>query len=369
MMPSWISWCRHRSSRRALADKLPRSAAARPHRGLQRQRCLRQQFHRQRRKALMRFAPVQLRKAAPGADRVTGDQRIDRRLDMRLQHVDIDHGLGELRSHSALRPAGRPSTGSVLQAAIRWRSSFSKRQARYMRLVARSIASTRIAAAQPSSGAPSASACATSTLSKKTSQKLSRPSIDLMVRRARRSIQRHREQRQSAMAVLDRPGARQQQAALRAIGAAGPDLLAVDAPDIAVANRARPQACEVGAGFRLRESLAPDVAHIEDGRKEAHFCASVPIGEDDRTGKLLADRIDTFRRRQRADFLVGDEMLTQGAAVPAVSRGPGDARKSCPMQRCFPGDRLSERRRRKGWAVAAEAFGRLAASQLRAACR
>jgi len=63
-------------------------------------------------------------------------------------------------------------------------------------------------------------------------------------------------------------------------------------------------------------------------------------GEDDRTGELLADRIDALGHRERTDLLVGDQVLAQGAAVAAIGLRPGDAGKPGAIHRRFPGHLL-----------------------------
>ena len=55
-----------------------------------------------------------------------------------------------------------------------------------------------------------------------------------------------------------------------------PDLLAVDHEVVAVAHGAGAQRREIGAGFRLRHALTPDVVGAHHPGEQRRFCASVP---------------------------------------------------------------------------------------------
>src|SRR5439155_8466924 len=124
-----------------------------------------------------------------------------------------------------------------------------------------------------------------------------------------------------------RSGPGQHQAALGAVRSARPDLLTVDPPGVAVTGGARSQARQIRTGFGLGKTLTPDVSHLEDGGQEAALLLLGADRENDRARKLLADRIDTLRHRERADLLVCDQVLAQGSAVAAIGLRPDDAGK------------------------------------------
>src|SRR6185369_12301912 len=144
------------------------------------------------------------------------------------------------------------------------------------------------------------------------------------------------------------------EAALGAVRTAGPDLLTVDPPDVAGARGARTKARQIRAGFRLGKALAPDVAHLQYRRKETPLLLLGADREDDGTGKFLADGVDAFRHRERADFLIGNQVLAQASAVAAIGLRPCDARQPRAIHRGLPGDRLLQRRRRERGAVTAK---------------
>ena len=101
------------------------------------------------------------------------------------------------------------------------------------------------------------------------------------------------EEREAAVLGDVGIGARHEDRPARAAGAAGPHLLAVHHPLVAVAHRHRREAGEVGTGTRLAEELAPGLLTGEDRRQETRLLL---VG---------ADRVDRGRRLVHADEVAG----------------------------------------------------------------
>ena len=76
-----------------------------------------------------------------------------------------------------------------------------------------------------------------------------------------------------------------------------PDLLAGDDPLVAVLDRLRGRAREVGAGAGLREQLAPRVLPVEDAEQVFLLLTLVAVRDDRRRGEQIAE---TGRRTDRA---------------------------------------------------------------------
>jgi hypothetical protein len=79
-----------------------------------------------------------------------------------------------------------------------------------------------------------------------------------------RCVRRDREPREAAVLRRVPVGPGETHRPVGVVGAAGPDLRAGDPPHVAVADGARADAGEVGARFRLRVELAPDLFPGED---------------------------------------------------------------------------------------------------------
>ena len=85
-------------------------------------------------------------------------------------------------------------------------------------------------------------------------------------------------------------GAREQDAPVRDVGVARPDLVAVDHELVAVARRGRAQRREVGAGVGLAETLAPPLASADQAGKETIL---------DRVAAVRADALTRYPRLGR----------------------------------------------------------------------
>ncbi|MNR32993.1 hypothetical protein D3C85_1506320 [compost metagenome] len=113
------------------------------------------------------------------------------------------------------------------------------------------------------------------------------------------------------MAVGDGAGARQQQAVMGLGRAAGPDLLAVDAPLVAFENRLGAQPGQIRARVGFGKALAPELAHGQDIGQKALFLGFRAHGHDDGPGEFLAYGAHAVGHQQAADFLVHDQVFAQ----------------------------------------------------------
>ena len=139
----------------------------------------------------------------------------------------------------------------------------------------RSYCSRRLAISQPPFSWPTRFSLGIFTSVKKVSQnglsprdQLDRPRLDA----GRRHVDQH--EARCPRASRRRVGAHQAEAPVGLVGVAGPDLLAVDQPVVALVLAAGLQAGEVGAGAGLGIALAP--ADLAAGRSSAGARPSAP---------------------------------------------------------------------------------------------
>src|SRR3546814_20458243 len=81
--------------------------------------------------------------------------------------------------------------------------------------------------------------------------------------------------------------------------AAGPDLLAVDAPMLAFLHGLRAQPRQVRARVRFGKALAPELPHPQAFGQEGLPLGLVADGHDDGAGPFLADGRAAFRPRRK----------------------------------------------------------------------
>ena len=93
------------------------------------------------------------------------------------------------------------------------------------------------------------------------------------------------------------------------VGAAGPDLRAVDDVLVAVAHRSGRQAGQVGAGVGLGEQLAPDLLAAEDLGKVPLVLLGCSGEEDGRGGPPGADGIARAADAGPGEFVVDDQLV------------------------------------------------------------
>ena len=122
-----------------------------------------------------------------------------------------------------------------------------------------------------------------------------------------------------------RVGAGDQDAPLRIVRAAGPDLLAIDHPVVAIALSLGAQTCQIGTTSRFGEQLAPDVfACSQSGQQFAlglfwtpihHGWAAHAVTDDERAGQGSVWPL----------FLVPDHALNRARTATAIFLGPVQA--------------------------------------------
>ena len=106
------------------------------------------------------------------------------------------------------------------------------------------------------------------------------------------------------------------------VGAGRPDLLAVDDVVIAVADGARLQRSEVGAGAGFAEELAPDVFAGDDLREVGGFLLVGAVDHDRGAGPAVADAAGPWGAAP-GELLAEDELLLHAEAAAAVFLRPG----------------------------------------------
>jgi hypothetical protein len=118
-------------------------------------------------------------------------------------------------------------------------------------------------------------------------------------------------------------GAHEQHLHMRAVGEAGPHLLAVDDEAVTVDDGARLEAGEVGAGVRLGISLAPDFLAGEHFMEVAILLllrAHEHQGRPDAVDGELVGAVE--RKREAQDFVLVNRLLHQSGATAAIFLGP-----------------------------------------------
>src|SRR6266508_1434320 len=142
----------------------------------------------------------------------------------------------------------------------------------------------------------------------------------------RHTLAVHRQQ-EVRDALVPRPaaGAGEQDRVRRQLGAAGPDLLALDPPAALDLRGPGPQRCEVRARVGFGEQLAPDLLAGEDRTQVTpllRLCAEV---DDGRAGEVLADGVEPFRGSGQVALLAEDRPHPLVQALSAVLARPGEA--------------------------------------------
>src|SRR5580658_1617553 len=103
---------------------------------------------------------------------------------------------------------------------------------------------------------------------------------------------------------------------------AGPNFLAVDDVMIAVENCLRLQAGEIGAGVRLRKTLAPDFFGAENLWNEALLLRFSAVGDDGGSDEAEAEGVGHGRGFNAGHFFPEKRLLHQRGAAACVFLGP-----------------------------------------------
>ena len=126
------------------------------------------------------------------------------------------------------------------------------------------------------------------------------------------------------------------------LGAAGPDLLALDAPAAVHLGCGGTQRGQVGARLRLGEQLAPELVAGEDRSKVALVLVRGAELDDRGTGEVLADDVEPFRRTCPIEFLVEYRAQLGVHAAAAVLLRPGQAGIPGVVKQPLPGAPIVE---------------------------
>src|SRR5205807_8129215 len=131
-------------------------------------------------------------------------------------------------------------------------------------------------------------------------------------------------------------GARQQEAAVRVVGAAGPDLLAVQHPLAVPAHGACLQVVEVAAGVGLAEALAEDQLAGEDLLQVSLLLPVAAVHAEERRQQRDAEASD-YRRGAGAHHLRLIDGLHDGRrAAAAALLGPGQRQPAALVETPLP---------------------------------
>ncbi len=117
-------------------------------------------------------------------------------------------------------------------------------------------------------------------------------------------------------------GARDQDAVVRIMRAAGPDLLAVDDPVGALLFRLGAQPRHVGTGRRLGKQLAPDVRAGGERRQVVLLLLFAGVGHHGRPAHALPDQEHAGELAVDALFLLPDHPLDRRGAAAAILLRP-----------------------------------------------
>src|SRR5438034_301564 len=164
----------------------------------------------------------------------------------------------------------------------------------------------------------------------------------------------HVEQEARDPLVLGHAGiaAREQDAPVRDVAAARPDLLTVDEEVIAPVLGARAQAGEVRARVRLGVQLAPHLLGGEDLSQITLLLLGRAVDDDGRPDEPDAEAVDRRRRVGARHLVGGDGLLHRRRAPAAVLRGPTHADVAGVVHRPVPGAALLERLELGAWHIA-----------------
>ena len=192
-----------------------------------------------------------------------------------------------------------------------------------MNAVPRSKPRVAMAMRQPSPGAPTIMSAGVRAPSKKTSQKWSPPVISTSGRTSMPGWCIGQEEERDALVL--RPagvGAAEGEDPVGELRLAGPDLLAVDHPLVAVESGPGGHRRQVAPGARLAEALAPELLAPEDRRQEPRplrFRAEV---DQRRSEEAFAERAAAGRSMGPCVLLGEHQLLDRRGRSTAVGPWP-----------------------------------------------
>ena len=104
-------------------------------------------------------------------------------------------------------------------------------------------------------------------------------------------------------------GAGQEDAEVRVVGVAGPELGTVHEPGVPVPLRRRAQVGQVAARLGLGEELAPELASGQEGRQPPLLLGRRAGGQDGGAGPADADRVVGPGHAGLRQFLIDEELV------------------------------------------------------------
>src|SRR3954463_10089615 len=122
-----------------------------------------------------------------------------------------------------------------------------------------------------------------------------------------------------------RVGACQQDSVPGVLGECRPDLLALDAPAVSLADGLGAQRGQVAAASRFAEELAPDVVGAEESADVALFLLFAAVGQDGRSAHTKTDVAHRAGHPGAVQLFIDDGLLGIGSVSAAVLARPGES--------------------------------------------
>ena len=131
--------------------------------------------------------------------------------------------------------------------------------------------------------------------------------------------------------------AREQQPEGRELRVGRPHLLPTQAPAaVLLLARSRLYGCQVRAGGRLGEELAPDLVRVQHRPQIARLLLIVAVGDDRGAEHAHADRVEDAGHLRAPYLLVADHLLDRTEALAAVLLRPGHPRQATLSELALP---------------------------------
>src|SRR5439155_17155422 len=131
-------------------------------------------------------------------------------------------------------------------------------------------------------------------------------------------------------------GPHEQQAPVRDVRLARPDLLPAHPPLLAVPLRPAAERRKVRARSRLGEAETPHLLRRQDGWEEPFALRRAAIVDEQRADDVHGDRVEDRRRPHARQLLGVDDLLLQSGAAAAVLPRPVDADPAAGRERALP---------------------------------
>jgi len=150
---------------------------------------------------------------------------------------------------------------------------------------------------------------------------------------------------------------REEDAEAREVRERRPHLLPVHDEVAVLLARARANSGEIGASFRLRETLAPDLLRGQDRGEVARLLLLGAMRHDRRPGHAEADHTDVWRCLCPRHLFEEDRLVRIGSAAAAVLLRPGETGVASVVECAAPGAHLGPVEASRAAAVPLELVG------------